>query len=96
MQLSLYTLLELILHRTRHNLFIYNHSSHTLISDTSSSEREIAFLANAPLADTELEAENFKGGTEANKRECKGGAYDMGRMTAISQGEDPDASYSDV
>lgn len=66
------------------------------MSDVSSSEGEFAFLANAPLADSALEAENFKGGIVANKRECKGGEYDMGRMTAISQGEDPAASYSDV
>lgn len=70
--LSLYTLLELI-HTTPHNLlFIYNHSSHMLMSDTSSSEGEFAFLANAPLADSALETEDFREGlkpTRGNARE---------------------------
>lgn len=71
--MSLYTLLELILHRTPHDLlFIYNHSSYMLMSDTSSSEGEFVLLANAPLADSTLEIEDFGEGlkpTRGNARE---------------------------
>jgi len=71
--MSSYTLLELILHRTLDNLlFIYNHSSHMLMSDTSFSKGEFAFLANAPLADSALETEDFTEGvkpTRGNARE---------------------------
>lgn len=43
-----------------------------LMSDTSSSEGEFAFLANAPLADSALETEDFREGlkpTRGNARE---------------------------
>lgn len=61
--MSLHTLLEFILHRTQNNfLFIYNHPSHILMSDTSSSEGEFASLASASLADSALKIEDFREG----------------------------------
>lgn len=61
--MSLYTFLELILHRTQNILlFIYNHPSHMLMSDTSSSEGEFPFLANAALANSALKLEAFREG----------------------------------
>lgn len=69
--MSLHTLLELILHRTQNNLFIYNHPSH-ILSDSSSSEEEFAFVANASLADSALKIEDFREGL----KQMRGNAWE--------------------